>query len=260
MTEELDFSKSEHYTLSIRLSTDGFSFSVFNPLNDGGCLLREQAVDESLSMTANLKRVFRETEWLNRPFRRVNVLASGKRYALVPLELFEDEQAEFIFSHNHLRKDNEQVLYNVLHKNDVVVLFGIDKSACNFLRGQYPDRVKFFAQVAPLVEYFSVRSRLGNSRKLYAHLRREAIDLFAYERGRLLLANSFDCRETADRLYYLLYVWKQLGFEQERDELHLAGDIGDKERLLDELRQYLRQVFVMNPSADIDLQAIASCE
>jgi polyribonucleotide nucleotidyltransferase len=34
MIETTDFNKSEQYTLSIRLSTDGFSFSVFNPLGD----------------------------------------------------------------------------------------------------------------------------------------------------------------------------------------------------------------------------------
>ncbi|WP_277112433.1 DUF3822 family protein, partial [Bacteroides stercorirosoris] len=32
MIETIDFSRSEQYTLSIRLSADGFSFSVFNPL------------------------------------------------------------------------------------------------------------------------------------------------------------------------------------------------------------------------------------
>ena len=32
MTERIDFTKSEQYTLSIRLSADGFSFSIYNPL------------------------------------------------------------------------------------------------------------------------------------------------------------------------------------------------------------------------------------
>ena len=34
MTERIDFTKSEQYTLSIRLSADGFSFSIYNPLTD----------------------------------------------------------------------------------------------------------------------------------------------------------------------------------------------------------------------------------
>ena len=53
-----------------------------------------------------------------------------------------------------------------------------------------------------------------------------------------------------------LYIWKQLGFEQERDELHLSGDLNDKELLLPELRKFIRQVFIMNPATNLDLQAI----
>ena len=101
MIETTDFNKSEQYTLSIRLSTDGFSFSVFNPLGDGEFSYYDRAVDESLSLTANLKQTFRELAWLERPFRRVNVLMADKRFTFIPLEFFEDEQTEIIFYHNH---------------------------------------------------------------------------------------------------------------------------------------------------------------
>mgnify|MGYP000274343757 FL=1 len=54
----IDFTKSKQYTLSIRLSTDGFSFSIYNPINDNSQSLFEKEVDTSLSLTANLKNVF----------------------------------------------------------------------------------------------------------------------------------------------------------------------------------------------------------
>jgi len=149
MIETTDFSKSEQYTLSIRLSTDGFSFSIFNPLGEGRFSFHEHGVDDSLSLTANLKN----------PFRRINVLMAGKRFTFIPLEFFEDEQAETVFYHNHSRQDNELVQYNILHKNNIVVLFGMDKSACSLLREQYPD-VRFYAQASPLIEYFAAKSQL----------------------------------------------------------------------------------------------------
>ena len=61
----------------------------------------DRAVDESFSLTANLKQTFRELAWLERPFRRVNVLMADKRFTFIPLEFFEDEQTEIIFYHNH---------------------------------------------------------------------------------------------------------------------------------------------------------------
>lgn len=255
----MDFGKSEQYTLSIRLSTDGFCFSVFNPLDDGASSIFDREVDQSLSLTANLKQTFRELEWLHNPFYNVNVLMADKRCTFIPLEFFEDEQAETIFYHNHPKRENEIVQYNILHKDNTVVLFGMDKSAYTFLSEQYPN-VRFYSQTSPFIEYLSAKSRLGNNRKMYVHFRKESADIYCFEHSHLLLANFFDCKETADRLYYLLYIWKQLGLEQERDELHLTGALSDKETLLPELRKYIRQVFIMNPATNLDLQAINLCE
>lgn len=97
MIETIDFSKSEQYTLSIRLSADGFSFSVFNPLGEGELSFFDRKVEESLSLTANLKQTFREVAWLNHPYRRVNVLMADRCFTLVPLEFFEDEQRKCFF-------------------------------------------------------------------------------------------------------------------------------------------------------------------
>lgn len=259
MTETIDFTKSKQYTLSIRLSTDGFSFSVLNPLEDSSSMLTDYEVDESLSLTANLKQAFRKVEWLSLPYRRVNLLMAGKRFTFIPLEYFEDEQADTIFYHNFSQQENETVLYNILHKDNIVVLFGMDKSAFNYLHEQYPE-AHFYAQASPFIEYFSAKSRLGNNRKMYVNLRKRAADVYAFERGRLLLANSFPCQAASDSIYYMLYIWKQLGLDQERDELHLTGQLDDKNRLLPELRKYIRQVFITTPAHHLDLQAITLCE
>lgn len=54
MTERIDFTKSKQYTLSIRLSADGFSFSIYNPLTDNDFCFVPHPVNTGYSMTANL--------------------------------------------------------------------------------------------------------------------------------------------------------------------------------------------------------------
>jgi hypothetical protein len=257
--ETVDFSKSEQYTLSIRLSTEGFMLSVYNPLDGGNFTFIEREVEETLSLTANIKKMLREVEWLNHTFRRVNVLIADKRFVLVPLEFFEDEQIETLFYHSHSARENELVQYNILRKNNAVVLFGMDKSSYNLLKEQYPD-IKFYSQASSLIESFSAKSRLGNSRKIYVNLRGAGIEMFCYDRGHLLLANSFECHEVTDRIYYLLYTWKQMGFDALRDELHLSGDLSEKDALLPELKKYIKQVFIMTPATNLDLRSIVLCE
>ena len=255
----IDFTKSKQYTLSIRLSTDGFSFSIYNPIHDDSFSVIEKEIDTSLSLTANLKAVFHESDFLGHSYKRVNIMLASKRFTIVPLDLFEEEQADLLFYHNHQKRENETVIYNILKNNNVVIVFGIDRSAYSFLTEQYPE-ARFYSQSTPLIEYFSVKSRLGNSKKMYVSVREEGIDIYCFERGHLLLANSFECSHTEDRIYYLLYAWKQLEFNQERDELHLTGTLPDKEILMNELRKFILQVFIMNPATNIDMQALLTCE
>ena len=115
-------------------------------------------------------------------------MMASKRFTIAPLDLFEEGQAELLFYHNHQKRENETVLYNILRKNNVAVIFGIDKSAQTFLNEQYPE-ARFYSQSTPFIDYFSVKSRLGNSKKMYASIRKDGIDIYCFERGHLLLAN-----------------------------------------------------------------------
>ena len=154
----IDFTKSKQYTLSIRLSTDGFSFSIYNPIHDDSLSIIEKEINASSSLTANLKTLFHESDFLNHPYKRVNIMMAGKRFTIAPLELFEEEQAELLFYHNHQKKENETVLYNILRKNNVAVIFGIDKSAQTFLNEQYPE-ARFYSQSTPCLLYTSPSPR-----------------------------------------------------------------------------------------------------
>ena len=140
-----------------------------------------------------------------------------------------------------------------------VILFAIDKHTHLLLTEHFPT-ARYFSTASPLTEYFARKSRLGNSRKLYTYIREQQMEVFCFDKGNLLLINSFPCKQTTDRVYYLLYVWQQLNYSQERDELHLTGILEDKEELLKELRNYLRQVFVISPKAEFNRSEISKIE
>lgn len=279
MTEEtnlknLDFNMSKHFTLSMRLSTEQFAFSIFNPLNEEPMVYLLREVDKDLSMPANVKQLLRTNSFLNHPFSRVNVIMDTNRYTLVPFELFEDEQATSLFYSNlsHNDTETEEVKYNILPKTNAVVLFGMDKLIDQLLSDEYSN-LHFFCQMSPLTEYFTNKSFAGNTRKLYAYIKETSIDLFCINRGKLLLINSFRCRSTEDVLYYLLFAWKQMKFDQEHDELNLVGNIHDKQTITDRLQQFINQIYFINPKSELanlggnssnevpfDLQTLKLCE
>ena len=88
------------------------------------------------------------------------------------------------------------------------------------------------------------------------------MEVFAIDKGKLLLINSFNCKHTSDHIYYLLYVWQQLGYSQEKDQLFLTGEVESKDALLAELKRFLRQVEFLptQPTLPFDIQSLMTCE
>ena len=257
---EIDLNKSEQYILSIRLSADGFSFSIHHPQNED-VSYTSYAVNSSYSMTANVKKMLATTEELGRSYQTVNVLIDTPRFTLVPFDLFEDEQTEEFFHLNFLKKENETILCNILGKNNVALLFGVDKHTHQLLAEQFP-QARIFASISPLLEHFHTRSRENNTKNLYVHFHASQMDVFAFDKGKLLLTNTFQCKQTPDKVYYMLYIWQQLGFSQEKDQLWLAGNIEAEEELMTELNKFIRNVktFPKKENLSFDIQTLMICE
>lgn len=60
--------------------------------------------------------------------------------------------------------------------------------------------------------------------------------------GNLLFVNSFEYEHTDDILYYILYVWKQAGMDQQKDQLRLFGDVPLRNDITNTLRNYLQYI------------------
>ena len=90
--------------------------------------------------------------------------------------------------------------------------------------------------------------------------------------GNLLFVNSFEYEHTDDILYYILYVWKQVGMDQQKDQLRLFGDVPLRNDITNTLRNYLQYIdpleipseaYLMGSEvlqAPLDLIALSLCE
>jgi hypothetical protein len=188
-------------------------------------------------------------------------LIDTQRFTPVPFDLFEDEQTEQLFYQNFQRTDNETVLCNILGKSNIALIFGMDKHTHQLINESFP-HARIFACASPLTEYFTCQSREANNRRLYVLFHPNRMEVFALDKGKLLLINSFNSKHTSDHIYYLLYVWQQLGYSQEKDQLFLTGEVESKDALLAELKRFLRQVefLPIQSTLPFDIQSLMTCE
>jgi hypothetical protein len=82
------------------------------------------------------------------------------------------------------------------------------------------------------------------------------IDVACYSQGALQFANSFAYEQMEDILYYILYVWKQTGLDQEKDRLRIFGESVLRARVADTLHQYIQYIDLLDIPSEAYLQGM----
>lgn len=268
--DTLTSENSGNYIMSIRLWSGGLSFSCYRPSVSDSFFYRSVEFERTSSYLASLKDFFFAHDFLGWTYKQVNVLWVSSQYALVPLEMYEEKEKDqylsFAFS-----SPEKQVLNNLLKEEKAELVFGINEEVYEFCSRSLLNPC-FIHSITPLLILWKKQSKLCLSQQMYVMLRQKSIDIACFSREKLLFVNSFEAEQMEDILYYILYVWRQTGMEQEVDQLHIFGEPSLRNHVTNTLRTYLRQVSPMEiPSeayllgaevaqAPIDLISLSVCE
>lgn len=259
MIDNIDLSKSNEYNLSIRVSSDGFSFSVVNPQNKSDFMFSKFDISPSTSVSANLKKWLSATEELNHEYKKVFVIFNTSRFMAVPASLYQEGNDEETFYYNHSKINNEKVLSDKLVADDIVMLYGVDKY-CHQIISEHFNEFEMMCSATSLLHYYTGKSRISGEKKIFIQLSEHDVKLFCFENDKLLLLNSYNCKQVSDRLYYILCVWNNLGYNVQKDEIILNGNIKDKELLQKELKRFVPNVFWFMPRAEFNRAPLAQVE
>ena len=233
--------------LIIRISKGRLSFATA----DGSDVLYEDyALNSSISMAANLREALRTVPLLEESFERVLVMVDT--YTLmVPANLFVEEESEELYHHAFTGQEQQLVMPTVLPDLNAVVLFAVQKDLCSVIANNFGD-VRYTAAVAPVWRHLHQRSYTGQHQKIYSYFHDRRMEVFSYAQNRFKFCNSYAVNNPNDALYYLLAIWKQLTMDAEHDELHLVGDIPERDQLLEEAQKFVKRVFYINPSGEFN--------
>lgn len=238
--DTLTTENSENYIVSIRLWSGGLSFSGYNPSVGESFFYREAEFDRAVSYLSSLKEFFFSHEFFAWTYKRVDVICVSPEYTLVPVESYRDERKERLYAFNFSRPES-RCLTNRLEDGQTELIFGIDEEVYEFCCRSllHPS---FIHHMAPLLSMWKKVGRSSLSRCMYVMLGRKRMDIVCYAQENLLFANSFQVDEPSDMLYYILYVWKQVGLDQGEDLLRLFAEASLRSQLSDHLRIYLRHI------------------
>ncbi len=236
--------------LVIRICRQSLSFTAVQSEKENTPVYKPYTVKSGISMAANIREAFRHVDLLAQHWDRVTVVADTA-VMLVPIDEFQQEDQETLYHHTFQNRQGEKILSTVLPSLNAVMLYSMNKDQLQVIEDHFHD-VRYTHVCASIWQHFHRRSFTGMNRKLYAYFHDKQVEIFSFQQNRFRFYNRYDNNTPQDAVYFLLYVWKQLGMDQQKDELHLCGSLPEESTLLENLRKYLRKVYTVNPSAEFN--------
>jgi hypothetical protein len=181
-------------------------------------------------------------------FAKVECVVRSRRFLVMPANEVDAPTREAVAS-KLWGDDDVTVVTDRIDTVGIDIVAAIDSKIINFLTRTF-NNPRIVHHLTPLALYFSRKSRLGNSGKMYVNIRRGALDAIVFGADGLKLLNSYDYHEREDAIYYIMVAAQTAGFNFDDDEMLICGDVALREAIMPELRRYINYVMpVIFPSA-----------
>ena len=236
--------------LTIRLSRYAMSFSVADADAEAQIEYVPYPMKSGIAPAANLREAFLTEPILQKGFSKVLVMMSTP-VVMVPTDQFRIGTETDIYNHAVTEHENDLVMYSVLTQLNAVALFAVNKDLKTVIDDHFTD-AKWCPVCQPVWNYMHQRSYAGIRRKLYAYFYDKHMSVFSFTENRFRFVNTFDGTNSHDSVFFILSVWQQLGLDQRRDEMHLVGNIPERDEMIEQLRKFLQNVYKINPSGDFN--------
>ncbi|MCM1316767.1 MAG: DUF3822 family protein [Bacteroides sp.] len=223
------------WRLSMEISPATLSVALHCPVEANSLIYREIPLDPAADILHAVEDAVYDNPLILQPFGRTDILIDTRRLTLVPAAL--DPAYARDIAAAYWPDGNLHPVVEAIKGTDAAAVMVLEADLHSFLRRTFPD-ARVTHSLAPLISYFALSGRLGNSGKIYARLRPGAVDIIAFGSRGLLMANSFAAPADDDVLYYIMAATERCGLSATDDELMICGDTAMRETLMPRLRQF----------------------
>lgn len=230
----------------IRVSDTTLSFAT--QTQDGQLLYEPFPVRNGMSMAANLREAFRNSDILLGDYRRAFVMIDSPTLVLPIDEADTDIDAQYRYV--YANTEGSVVETHLIPILNVVVAYAVNKDLKMVLEDNFSD-VRLLPLMTTTWEFLMRRNMTGGAKKMFAYFHDGKMDVSVFSRNRFLFVNSFEGTDAHDAVYFALGVWKQLGLNSNEDEFHYMGNVPEQDWFVEEMRQFIKKVFPINPAVEL---------
>lgn len=239
-------------TLTIRIGNGTLAFMTKD--TNGTTEYHQHPVKSGMSMAANLRTAFREETYLAECGHKAVLIVSSP-VLLIPeeeLTITEDTDIDALYGDTITGHKGEVKIARKIPEFNVYAVFPVNSDLQMVVNDHFHS-----VEIQNVMTYmwkhlYGNYFRGSGQRRLFAYFHDKKVDICCFDQHRIRFANNFDATNAQDALYYILYVWKQLGMNQDEDELYIVGDTPDKEWMASKTSSYVKKVININKKDDSD--------
>jgi len=227
------------------------------------CLLDKYANSylalEAIALTTNenLTLLLKQNEILSSKTASVSIVFTANNSILVPAPFFKKESVNDYLKFQQLDKENEIACYDYIKNLDSYNLYTFSKDTLIQLQKQYPNAA-FRHHSSIFIEFLLVENKHTEDDKIFVSVFGSYMDVVVIKAGKLTLYNRFYYTNSADFIYYLLWVYEQMKLDTEKAPCIFYGEIEKSSEEYSIATKYIKAILLGEKSKQSDYSAALS--
>lgn len=236
---------STQYILSIRYSTDGFSFCVHDS-NNKLLVFFHQPLEQNSNeaIIAKASQIISDDPILNLKYKKVFVLSCQKNKMLLPAHAFYKNTLIEMFRLCFELHESDTLIYKKIEAINSYLIEALPRNFINFLSSRY-QIISIIDSSYPFIIY-SMSSMLFNAHYLFIDIHEEYFDILLTHSNNILLFNSFSYGSVNDIIYYSLNCLQQCQVNQNDLQTTISGNLVNDPTLVETMNRYIPNIAILN--------------
>ncbi|GAB1414742.1 DUF3822 family protein [Paludibacter sp.] len=224
------------YSLSIRVRSNGFSFSVYGNSNE--LVLSENIEIQHVNNTIEYEQKISQTQIRNTSFKSFFLLVESEEFTVVPTKSLIAENKYDLLKLQHPSLSMTNKIYHTEYESDnFSVIFSFDEKIINIFLKYFPS-----LEVVHHLHFLLESNRLNTSERIYLQIRESKFDIVCYKNNKLLLANSYQYQIEEDILYYIFRIFQLFSLDYNKTSIQLVKRNDIKTDIVTVLKEYIANV------------------
>jgi len=233
--------RSNQYHLSIQSGLNGFSFCIFDNLQQKHIVFRRYVFDTNQlieNYLTQLDEIFKNDDLLKLHFASAAFLYLTQKSTLIPEIYFNKNELKSYFEFNQSIDMLDELHFNYLPSVNAYNVFALHSYIISAVSNQVKG-IRFYHQALPFIEKVLQLNAGFNKKVLTISLNYNFFDLTVTSGNKLLLYNTFQYAGKEDLIYFILFICKQFNMNPDDTDLFLSGELADMMLYYDAIREYI---------------------